>query len=339
VAADLGVRYVLEGSVRKGGNRVRITAQLIEAETGHHVWADRFDESGEDIFPLQDAVTRKIVATLGGDLGEIRRGEYSRAWSKPATSLEEYDYFLRGHQVFYGFTREAMIRSREIWLDGLERFPNSGLLRIKVGWTHALSAIFGWAQQPVDAMAEAFFLVDEGLSDRVLPPAGQRYGLWLRATLYLWLKRDPDRALREARAAIDLFPYDSETFAVLAPIPAYAGETAVGEDWMRVGLANEPNAPMIYSLHLGKVLYMAGKYDRARDALMKVDPHNFDMLRYFAASCIALGDLDAARSAAKQILEIAPPLTLTQLRAVLPYRNEADCDREMAHLREAGLPE
>jgi TolB-like protein len=337
VAEDLGVRYVLEGSVRQGGDRIRITAQLIDAETGHHVWADRFDESGEDVLALQDAVTDKIVDTLGGDLGEIRRGEYGRAWSKPAASLEEYDYFLRGHQVFYGFTKEAMARAHEIWLEGLEHFPNSGLLRVKVGWVHVLSAIFGWAEQPMDALAQSFALVDEGLSDPALPPAGQRYGLWLRATLYLWLKRDVDKALREARATIDLFPYDGETFAVLAPIPAYAGDPALGEEWMRIGLANEPNPPMIYNLHLGKVLYMTGKFDQARDALLRIDPPNFDMLRYLAASCVGLGELDAARSAVKQILEIAPPLTLTQLRAMLPYREEAHRERELTHLRAAGM--
>lgn len=339
VAADLGVNFVLEGSVRKGGNRARITAQLIDAATGHHVWADRVDQSGEDLFALQDAVTGKIVESLGGDLGALRRGQYGLACSKPSAKLEEYDYFLRGHQVFYGFTRESMSQARDIWLEGLERFPDSGLLRIKVGWTLVFEAIFGWAANPHEALAEAFALVDEGLKDQALPPAGQRYGLWLRATLHLWSNRDPVKALRDARTTIDLFPFDSETFGVLAPIPAYAGDTALAEEWLRMGVTNEPNPPMIYHLHAGKVLYMARKYEQARDALLKIDPPNFDMLRYLAASCAALGELDAAQAAIKQILEIAPPLTLAQLRTLLPYRDETDREHELGHLREAGMPE
>jgi len=338
VAAELGVRYVIEGSVRKVGDRVRISAQLIDAATSHHVWADRFDKSGEDVLSLQDEVTEMIVATLGGDLGEIRKGEYSRAWQRPAASLEEYDYFLRGHQIFYGFTPDAMSRARDIWLEGLEKYPNSGLLHIKVGWTHALSAIFGWAD-PNEALPVAFALVDDGLGDPALPPAGQRYGLWLRATLYLWFMRDPDRALREAQATIDLFPYDSETFALLAPLPAYAGEPARAIEWMETSLATEPTPWDIGRLHYGKVLYMAEQYDAAHEWLIAMEQPNFDSLRYLAASCAALDRMDEAQSAVRQFQEIVPPINLTQLRAVLPYRNEPDLERELAHLRKAGLPE
>ena len=111
VADDLGADFVLEGSVRKSGERVRITGQLIDAHTGHHVWADKFDESDDDLFDLQDRVTRKIVTTLGGAYGQIRKNEYQRVWSKPASSLDEYECFLRGHSVFYGFTAEAYSRS------------------------------------------------------------------------------------------------------------------------------------------------------------------------------------------------------------------------------------
>src|SRR5262245_8767555 len=106
IGKDLGVDYVIEGSVRKSGDRVRVTAQLIDAATEEHVWADRYDEEGVDITAMQDAVAYRIYSTVAGLRGEIRQREESAAWSKPGPSLEEYDYYLRGHQLFFRFTQE-----------------------------------------------------------------------------------------------------------------------------------------------------------------------------------------------------------------------------------------
>src|SRR3954470_19342759 len=134
VGRDLGVRYVLEGSMRRSVDRVRITAQLIDATSGHHVWAERYDEEGSDVFDLQDQVTRKVAAALGGERGLIRRAGYLRAWEKPATALDEYDYFLRIHMLIYQFTKDGMTQAQQVALEGLQRFPGSSLIQIKLGW-------------------------------------------------------------------------------------------------------------------------------------------------------------------------------------------------------------
>ena len=136
VGEDLKVNYVLEGSVRKTGDKVRVTAQLIDALTGDHVWADRYDEEGSDVAALQDDVANKLYGTLAGLRGEVMKKEEAEAWSKSAPSLEEYDYYLRGHQLFFRFNKEDNAKARQVWQEGLAKFPDSALLRTKMALTY-----------------------------------------------------------------------------------------------------------------------------------------------------------------------------------------------------------
>ena len=125
VGHDLDVRYVLEGSVRKEGGKIRVTAQLIDAATGDHVWADRFDGEADNVFALQEDVANKVYGTIGGLTGEIVKSEEVNAWRKSAPSLEEYDYYMRGHAIFLQdpLTKELNARARQIWEEGLANSP------------------------------------------------------------------------------------------------------------------------------------------------------------------------------------------------------------------------
>ena len=127
VAEDLGVSYVLEGSVQKSAQGVRITAQLIDARSGDHIWANRYEEEGEDVTALQENVATKIYESVAGLRGEIRKEEERAAWQKSPPSLGEYDYYLRGHQPFFEFTPESNERARRIWQEGLAKYPDSAL--------------------------------------------------------------------------------------------------------------------------------------------------------------------------------------------------------------------
>ena len=123
VGEDLKVSYVIEGSVRKAGDKVRVTAQLIDASTGEHVWANRYDEEGSDVAVLQDNVANRVYDTVAGLRGEIRKKEEADAWSKSAPSLEEYDYYLRGHQLFFRFTKEDNAKARQSGRKDWRSFP------------------------------------------------------------------------------------------------------------------------------------------------------------------------------------------------------------------------
>ena len=124
VGRDLNVGYALEGSVRKDADQIRITAQLIDTQTGNHVWAERYDKSGKDPLALQDEVTGKIVGAMTGETGQIKKGQYQDAWGKDTTDLGEYDYYLRGHDVFMNFTKADNDRAGRIWEEGLAKYPD-----------------------------------------------------------------------------------------------------------------------------------------------------------------------------------------------------------------------
>ena len=136
VGKELGVGYVVEGSVRKDGSKLRIVSQLIDTRNGEHVWAERYDRSGVDPWALQDEVTEMIVSAMTGEKGALKKAQYRRAWGKAATTLEEYDYYLRGHDQFMKYTKEGIERSGEIWREGLAKFPTSPLIKVKLGWHH-----------------------------------------------------------------------------------------------------------------------------------------------------------------------------------------------------------
>ena len=139
VGKELGVDYIVEGSVRKDGGKLRIVSQLIDAKNGEHVWAERFDRSGMDPWALQDEVTGMIVSALTGDTGALKQAQYRQAWGKDATTLEEYDYYLRGLEQYVKYTKEGIERSGEIWREGLAKFPSSPLLKVNSGWHHMIS--------------------------------------------------------------------------------------------------------------------------------------------------------------------------------------------------------
>ena len=121
IGKALGVGYVLEGSVRKDGDKLQIVAQLIETKNGEHVWAERFDRSGTDPWALQDEVTGLIVSAMTGEKGAFKQAQYTQAWGKDATTLEEYDFYLRGHEQLMKYTSEGIERSGEIWREGLDQ--------------------------------------------------------------------------------------------------------------------------------------------------------------------------------------------------------------------------
>jgi TolB-like protein len=145
-ARNLGVRYLLEGSVRRSGDQVRITAQLIDGTTGHHLWAERFDETQKDVFALQDQVTSKIIGSIAGETGRIRLADYKRAWGQEAAGLDEYDYFLRVHSLIHQFNKDDMFRAKKVAEEGLRKLPGSALLRVKLGWTLWHLAWRGWSE-------------------------------------------------------------------------------------------------------------------------------------------------------------------------------------------------
>ncbi len=197
VSKELGVRYVLEGSVRKADNQVRITAQLIDATTGGHLWSERYDRPLQDIFALQDEVVQKIVTTLKLQLTLQEQGILVR---KTTDNLEAYDYYLRGREHFNRFTQEANAQARQMFEKALELDPQYAEAYAFLGWTYFREWGLQWSQDP-QTLEQAFALAQKAVAlDDSLPQAHVVLG-----AVYLW-KKQHDQAIAEAERAIALDP-------------------------------------------------------------------------------------------------------------------------------------
>lgn len=338
VRDELGVRYLLEGSVRKQENKVRITAQLIDTMTDAHVWAERFDEEGTDVFTLQDRVAEKIIGTLSGLTGKIREAEYKRAWKMDAARLEEYDYFLRGHSVMFGFTPETILKARKIWQEGLQKFPRSGLLRIKIGWTHFFFFFNRWGDKPKLDLERAYELALEGLADQNLPPVGKWNGHWLNAFVQLFRNRDYEAALQEARTTLQIVPNDAYTRAFTSMIPFVAGDPDLALEWAGQALSREPHVPLWYHIHLGQAYHAKGDCKRAVEQYEKVPWIEINKSVSLISCYVSLDRLSEAKAELTKLLKAWPDLTIASIAPLFPFKDQAFFNQFLAAVQEAGLP-
>src|SRR5262249_35183717 len=213
VGQELNVNYVIEGSVKKAGGKVRVTAQLIDAEPGDHVWAERYDEEGDDVAALQDDVANRIYNTVAGLRGEVQKKEMAEAWSKSGPSLEEYDYYLRGHQLFFRFTKEDNAKARQIWQEGLEKFPDSALLRTKIAFTYTRDIYNEHTDDPWRDTELGWKLAKEAEAIEDKSRLETMLTHWALAYFYALHEGDFERSADEAEIVVKMVPNDSWTLA------------------------------------------------------------------------------------------------------------------------------
>ncbi|MFA1624571.1 adenylate/guanylate cyclase domain-containing protein [Rhizobium mongolense] len=336
IGKELNVSYVLEGSVRKHADQVRIVAQLINAKTGSHVWAERFDQSGNNPMALQDAITERIVGAISSDTGQLKRSRYSEAWSKDAASLEEYDYYLRGHDKFMQYTPEGMEEAYKIWTEGMAKFPDSALLKLKMGFLRYVRAINSWSPDTEEDLRLVGELAKQGMSSNNLSPLERKMGHWLLAYANL-VERDFKNALREAEAAIALAPNDASMIGVLAEVAASAGDIDKAVSWADFGIRNDP-ASEVLSFTKGWVLTVGGKYQESDEAMKPLGDWSASIPLVRSINAVNLGKIDEAKSQTKKALELDPSLTAEEWRTST-FVDDDVLDRQVSDLIKAGLPE
>jgi TolB-like protein len=318
VGRELGVRYVLEGSVRKAANRVRITGQLVDAETGGHLWAERYEGALDDVFQLQDRITESVVGAMAR---ELERAEIERAKRKPTESLDAYDYFLRGMSRFHAGGHENFDLGMAAWslfgrrLNGWSEDPDQDtadgaqLARraVDLGKTDAVALTRGG-----HALAHFTRDLNAGVDfiDKALVLNPNLAAAWfLGGFLRIW-RGEPDDAIKRFEHAMRLSPLDYEMFRMQ----------------MGVGMA-----------HL-----MAKRFDEARAWAEKSfrDVPIFPMsAAVIASSCAHAGNMEDARRAIDDVCRLDPRLRLSTLDNWLPYARPEDFDLFASGLRKAGLPE
>jgi adenylate cyclase len=334
VAKSLGVRYIVEGSVRKSGGRVRITAQLIDATAGGHLWAERFDRDLTDIFAVQDDVTQKIVAALALNLS---KDDKQKLLTEHTDNLEAYDLFLRGRELWYRQSKESTCQARELWQRAIELDPGFVPAVFFLSATHILDYINGWSDSPSQSLEEARVAARLALAlDDRYPPAHLALGAF-----NLWA-RQHDAAIREIETAISLNPNYAEAQNELGLILHYAGRSEEALPHFNRAMALNPYFPGHWLHFSAQAAYQLGRYEAAVDILKRriIRNPDTDASRVLlAASYGQMGLVEEARSAWREVFRVNPAYSLEHRRKVLPYKNPEDFERIVEGLRKAGLPE
>ena len=340
VGRDLNVDYALEGSVREDADQIRITAQLIDTQTGKHVWAERYDKVGKDPLALQDEVTGKIVGAMTGEKGQVKQGEYHEAWGKDAANLGEYDYYLRGHDIFINAkSRQDNDRAGRVWEEGLAKYPDSNLLKVKLGWYHMKAGWRWWSDDVAAEFRKAGELSRAVLAANNLSPQVKRLAHWLFAQV-LTTEGDFDRAVTEADAAMALAPYDSSLIADLSSVLIASGKPDKALEWIDLATTRDPGSARDMAYNRGLALRVLGKYADSIAAFKQADYPDSDTRIHLAIALVRLGRIDEARAEVRAYLgKNDPKFTGGAWRTAWFYSDPSILDREVADLATAGLPE
>lgn len=338
VGRQLGVRYVLEGSIRRAGDRIRISAQLIDAVSGAHDWAERYDREVSDVFAVQDEVTRAIVTLLAGYLN---MAEAERALLKPPAAWEAYDYYLRGTRAYWlGVTERAVAsiyEARRLLEKSLSIDPNYGRAHAMLARTHVHTYL-----EPRDGD----YLIPAGLDrahefarravqlDGGLPEAHAQFG-WV-----LLFQRQHEAAIVEYERTMSLNPNFTEAGFGLCLM--FAGEPGRGMDLLQANLRRDPFQNASRLGYIGHAHYMLSRYPEAIPPLRECAwlMPNFRIAKLWLAAAYAqAGQLAEARAAADDVRRIEPEFTIDRWKVTAVYKNQEDAEHLFDGLRKAGLPE
>jgi len=332
VAEDLGVRYVLEGSVRKSADRLRITAQLIDALTGHHLWAERYDREPKDIFVLQDEITLKILNSLHV---KLTGGEQDRVYGKGTNNLEAYIKVLQGRDYFWRLNRESNIFAKKLFEEAIALDPKYPAPYWLLGMTHIMDTWFDWGQSKEDSLSRAIELAQKTISLNDLDSNG--HGLLGAAYR---LKGDHDKAIAEGKRAVELDPNSADAHVWLGIALNYADRAEEAIPLFEKAIRLNPFAHTWYFLHLGHSYRFLGRYDEAIAVYQKaiqLSPKN--LIAHLGLTCAySLSGRDKEASVhAAEVLRISPDFSLDRFAEKLPFKNQAEKDRYINALRKAGL--
>lgn len=334
VARDLDVRYVIEGSVQKVANQVRITAKLVDSHTAHPLWAQRYDRELKDLFVMQDEVTQHIVNALAVQLTTFERDQLGQS---PTNSLAAYDWFLRGQRYFQQKNQEGSELAREAYRQAIELDPSYA----RAYGALAVLAIYdyrnGWTDAPEQAKSRALELAKKAVALDATSP--QVY--WSLGFVSLFHKRYAEAAAAVQRA-VTLAPNYADGYGLLAFISNFQGRAEDAVIYIRKAMALNPYYTYDYPWNLGRAYYTLGRYAEAAEALEDANYRNQNALYprlYLAATYVRLGRHADAAWQVDEIVTQNPSATLSHLSNTFPIENPTQLGEFLEDLREAGLPE
>ena len=332
IARELGVRYVVEGSVRKSGNRVRITVQLIEAESDHHIWAERYDRELEDIFAIQDEVTSAIVATLPGRLEADAR---DRAERKPPANMAAYECVLEAKLLHHRSNRDDNVRAIDMIQRAVKLDPRYGHAHawhaciLGQRWGHKWCEDLAETEAAVTRKLEVALELDQNDSDvhRILAAVGV-------------IRNDLDKAVFHQQRALNLNPNDDLIVVQQGEILTWLGQPEEGIEWIHKAMCLNPFHPERFWFHLARAQFAARLYAEAIESLRHITAPDSLHHALIAACHAQLGNDSTAVAHTKEVLKLVPDFSVrTHCLPILHYRRESDLAHHRESLLKAGLPE
>ena len=337
VGKELGVRYVLEGSVRKAGNRIRVTAQLVDAVTGYHLWAERYERELSDIFALQDEITMKILTALQVELTD---GEQVLLRKGSTSNLEAWGYAVKASGVREKGTKEGIARARGLLEQAVALDPEYVGALVGLALMHWFDARFGWSHSPPESIRQTSIIAQKVLSlDDTNPEAHALMGC-----IHLYL-REYEEAIKEAGRAVALGPSHAVVHAVAAHIFRFSGKFEQAIAMIKKAMRLQPYLSSWYLMELGMSYYCLGRYEEAGDiaeqlrrlAQSRGEEIIWGAYLMLAMNYIRLGREQEARLAAAELLRLNPDYSLDLDRRYSCYKDPHILERQHEDLRKAGL--
>ena len=314
-AAELGAQFLVRGSVRRAGNRVRISVQLLDPQAGSTLWAHRFDREIEDVFVVQDELSSTIVATLAGRVEAARLAKARRA---PPERLDAYDFVLRGKEHHHRYTREDCRAAIEMFEQAVTRDPEYATAH---AWLACgLGQAMGFRPREYDALLDAAQAAAErGLE---LDPSDSECLRILAQTSLM--RRNLQRAIRYQEQGLFLNPNDDRSVCAMGELLSFAGRSEEAEGWVRKAMRLNPYHPPRYWSHLARTLFHQGRHREALDALQNIRAPRVRERGFQVAAASALGDAKEIAESVAALREVAPDFDPERFLQQLPYEDEHD---------------
>ncbi len=329
VSRELGVRYVLEGSVQRASDKVRVNAQLIDATTGHHLWAERYDRDLRDLFALQDEIVQTIVRNLAVKVNVMER---ERTMRKETENLEAYDYVLRGRDYLSRTTLSTNLEARQMFQRAVELDPRYAAAYIGLGWTYRKAIGHGWTEFPNQALQQAQDFAQRALDLEESAPA---YGLL--GFIYL-IRNEYDLASHALERAMELNPNDWDSFSILGSVLLYSGRADEAVKTLETTLRFNPAVNVDRLFELSLAYYLASRYDASIKTLEQAigrNPNNPFLHIALTAAYAQAGRAEDAARAAASVRRLHPFFEVASFGT--RFRNPRDRERIAEGLRKAGL--
>jgi adenylate cyclase len=331
VSEELSVRYVLEGGVQKSADRIRITAQLIDALKGHHLWAEKYDRDLKDIFALQDEITMKIITALQV---QLRPGETVHLMEKGGKNIDAYLKLLQASELIGGGTKEGIAQAKKLLEEAIALDPTYPRLYVFMTMLHHYDMWYGTTKSPEHSLARAFELARKAIS---LDDSDAAAHSILGKTYAM--NKQYDKAIAACEHAVSLDPNSSINFMWLGLVLTWAGKAEEGIPFLQHAIRLNPFAPSMFFNNLAVAYRDAGQYEKAIEEAKKAlqrEPNTQFPFIHMAISYIRLGREEEARAAAAEILRINPKFSLERYAKMLPFTQPV-ADRIVEDLRKAGL--